>query len=52
MGKKIRIRILDVDPASGMEKFRIRDGKKSEPAFGIRDKHPGLATLFKILLLQ
>jgi hypothetical protein len=41
----MRIRIRDlVNPGSGMEKGRFRD-----PASGIRDKHPGSATLeFKI----
>jgi hypothetical protein len=47
------------DPGSGLEKIQIwdsgwekfgsgiRDGKKSDPRFGIRDKHPGSATLLQ-----
>jgi hypothetical protein len=44
------LKFLDADPGSGMETVRIRDGKKSDPGWkkvgsGIRDKHPGSATL-------
>ncbi len=46
----IILKFFDADTGSGMEKFRIRDGKNfgSEmEKFGseIRDKHPGSATL-------
>ena len=35
------------DPGSGMEKFRIRDGKNSDLGIGIWDKHHESATLAK-----
>jgi hypothetical protein len=52
------LKFFDVDPGSGMEKIRIRDGKKSDPGWkkvgsgmekiGIRDgkkSGPGSATV-------
>ncbi len=52
-GVKI-IKLFDADPGSGMETVRIRDGDSSDPGSGmekvgsgIRDKHPGSATLLK-----
>ncbi len=32
--------IFDADPGSGMEKIRIRDGKKSDPGTGINIPEP------------
>ncbi len=53
--EKIRIRDLgwkNSGPGSGMENFLIRDGKNLDPGWkkfgsGIRDKHPGSATLIQ-----
>jgi hypothetical protein len=46
------LKFIDADPGSGMETIRIRDpGSRIEkirtwdPGSGIRDKHPGSATL-------
>jgi hypothetical protein len=33
-------KFFDVDPGSGMEKFRVRDGKKSDPGSGINIPDP------------
>jgi hypothetical protein len=40
----------DPDPGSGMEKIRIRDPGWKKFGSGIRDKHPGSATLVPIFL--
>ncbi len=44
------LKIFDADPVSGMERIRIRDGKKSDPVsgwkkFGSGINIPGSATL-------
>ncbi len=39
------LKFFDVDPGSGMETVRIRDPGWKKVGFGIRDKHPGSATL-------
>ena len=43
------LKFFDVDSESGMEKFEsvIRDLKWKKLGSGIRDKHPGSATLFE-----
>ncbi len=41
----------DPDPGSGFFLTRVRDGKNSDPGFGIRGKHPGSATLLMLVLL-
>jgi hypothetical protein len=41
------LKFFDMDPASGMEKIRIRDGKSR-----IRDVYPGSATLVDLLFLD
>ncbi len=38
-GVKI-LKFFDVDPGFGMETVRIRDGKKSDPGFGINIPDP------------
>jgi hypothetical protein len=50
---RIRARDRDSsDPGSGMEKSRIRDPGWKKVGSGIRDKHPGSATLVPVLLLS
>jgi hypothetical protein len=50
-GVKI-LKFFDADPGSGMETVRIRDPGWKKVGSGIRDKHPGSATLiYGILLL-
>jgi hypothetical protein len=51
-GVKI-LKFFDADPGSGMETGRIRDpdGKKSDLGSGIRDEHPGSATLVYVVLI-
>ncbi len=44
MGVKI-LKFFDEDPGSGMEIVRIRDPGWKKVGSGIRDKHPGSATL-------
>jgi hypothetical protein len=44
LGVKI-IKFFDEDPGSGMETVRIRDPGWKKVGSGIRDKHPGSATL-------
>ncbi len=44
MGVKI-LKFFDEDPGSGMETVRIRDPGWKKVGSGIRDKHPGSATL-------
>jgi hypothetical protein len=39
------LKFFGEDPGSGMETVRIRDPKRKKVEFGIRDKHPGSATL-------
>jgi hypothetical protein len=39
------LKFFDEDPGSGMEKVRIRDPGWKKVGSGIRDKHPGSATL-------
>ncbi len=43
------LKFSDVDSESGIEKFEsvIRDPKWKKLGSGIRDKHPGFATLFE-----
>ncbi len=43
-GVKI-LKFFDEDPGSGMETVRIRDPVWKKVGSGIRDKHPGSATL-------
>jgi hypothetical protein len=43
-GVKI-LKFFDVDPGSGLETVRIRDPGWKKVGSGIRDKHPGSATL-------
>jgi hypothetical protein len=43
-GVKI-LKFFDEDPGSGMETVRIRDPGWKKVGSGIRDKHPGSATL-------
>jgi hypothetical protein len=43
-GVKI-LKFFDADPGSGMETVRIRDPGWKKVGSGIRDKHPGSATL-------
>jgi hypothetical protein len=44
--KKLKIlKFFDEDPGSGMETVRIRDLGWKKVGSGIRDKHPGSATL-------
>jgi hypothetical protein len=45
-GVKI-LKFFDEDPGSGMETVRIRDPGWKKVGSGIRDKHPGSATLTK-----
>jgi hypothetical protein len=40
------------DPGSGMETVRIRDPGWKKVASGIRDKHPGSATLESLLVFE
>jgi hypothetical protein len=42
------LKLFDADPGWKKFGFGIRDGKKSDPGFGIRNKHPGSATLIVI----
>ena len=44
LGVKI-LTFFDQDPGSGMETVRIRDPGWKKVVSGIRDKHPGSATL-------
>jgi hypothetical protein len=44
LGVKI-LKFFDEDPGSGMETVRIRDPGWKKVGYGIRDKHPGSATL-------
>jgi hypothetical protein len=44
LGIKI-LKFFDADPGSGMETVRIRDPGWKKVVSGIRDKHPGSATL-------
>jgi hypothetical protein len=44
LGVKI-LKFFDKDPGSGMETVRIRDPGWKKVGSGIRDKHPGSATL-------
>jgi hypothetical protein len=44
LGVKI-LKFFDEDPGSGMETVRIRDPGWEKVGSGIRDKHPGSATL-------
>jgi hypothetical protein len=44
LGVKI-LKLFDADPGSGMETVRIRDPGWKKVGSGIRDKHPGSATL-------
>ncbi len=44
LGVKI-LKFFDEDPGSGMETVRIRDPGWKKVGSGIRDKHPGSATL-------
>ncbi len=46
MGVKI-LKFFDEDPGSGMETVRIRDPGWKKVGSGIRDKHPGSATLLR-----
>jgi hypothetical protein len=46
-GVKI-LEFFDTDPGSGTETVRIRDPGWKKVGSGIRDKHPGSATLFVI----
>jgi hypothetical protein len=39
------LKFLDADPGSGMETVRIWDPGREKVGSGIRDKHPGSATL-------
>jgi hypothetical protein len=39
------LKFFDEDPGSGMETVRIRDQGWKKVGSGIRDKHPGSATL-------
>jgi hypothetical protein len=41
-----KLKFFDEDPGSGMETVRIRDPGWKKVGSGIRDKHPGSATLF------
>jgi hypothetical protein len=41
------LKFFDADPGSGMETVRIRDAGWKKVGSGIRDKHPGSATLLK-----
>jgi hypothetical protein len=41
------LKFFDEDPRSGMETVRIRDPGWKKVGSGIRDKHPGSATLLK-----
>jgi hypothetical protein len=34
------LKFFDADPGSGMEKFRIRHGKNTDPGFGINIPDP------------
>ncbi len=46
MGGGVKIRkFFDEDPGSGMKTVRIRDPGWKKVGSGIRDKHPGFATL-------
>jgi hypothetical protein len=50
-GLKIKIlKFFDEDPGSGMETVRIRDPGWKKVGSGIRDKHPGSATLHALTL--
>jgi hypothetical protein len=40
------LKYFDADPGSGMKTVRIRDLGWKKVGSGIRDKHPGSATLF------
>jgi hypothetical protein len=48
LGVKI-LKFFDEDPGSGMETVRIRDPGWKKVGSGIRDKHPGSATLISPL---
>jgi hypothetical protein len=50
-GVKI-LKFFDEDPGSGMETVRIRDPGWKKVESRIRDKHPGSATLQKILIFR
>jgi hypothetical protein len=43
---------FDADPGSGMEKSRIRDPGREKVGSGIRNKHPGSATLENCLKFE
>jgi hypothetical protein len=47
LGVKI-LKFFDEDPESGVETVRIRDPGWKKVGSGIRDKHPGSATLILI----
>ncbi len=47
-GVKI-LKFFDEDPGSGMETVRIRDPGWKKVGSGIRDKHPGSATLLQCI---
>ncbi len=47
LGVKI-LKFFDEDPGSGMETVRIRDPGWKKVGSGIRDKHPGSATLVEL----
>jgi hypothetical protein len=44
------LQFFDADPGSRMEKIRIRDPRWEKCGSGIRDKHPGSATLLVFTL--
>jgi len=50
LGVKI-LKFFDEDPGSGMETVRIRDPGWKKVGSGIRDKHPGSATLQCFIIL-
>jgi hypothetical protein len=53
LGTIFRVKMLkffDADPGSGMEKIRIRDPVWETFGSGLRDKHPGSATLLESLV--
>ncbi len=51
LGVKI-LKVFDADPGSGMETVRIRDPGWKKVGSGIRDKHPGSATLVAAIQLH
>ncbi len=50
-GVKI-LKFFDEDPGSGMETLRIRDPGWKKVGSGIRDKHPGSATLVHFVCIR